>query len=246
MEQIIGFIGIGAMGSHMSRNLLNAGYKLVVYDNRAEAIEDLVKAGAKKASSPRELAERSSIVITMLPASPDVEAVILGADGVINGITPGNIVVDMSSSHPTSTKMVCDLEGVNYTITSSTVDPGLDFNWTRAAVGNIANPAGSGSGSLINENLDNEGTEPVDVVYLITPVIDTCTGPVFPLTVTVNPTPVVTSVSRPATATTATVGVCTLFRHMEADSSTRAFDARKRHKTRCAAFWLVADLRGQP
>lgn len=106
MKPVIGFIGIGAMGIHMSQNLLNAGYKLVVYDIREKAMEGLVKIGAEKASSPRDLAGRSSVVITMLPASPDVEAVILGADGVINGATPGDIVVDMSSSHPTSTKMI--------------------------------------------------------------------------------------------------------------------------------------------
>ena len=106
MKPVIGFIGIGAMGTHMSQNLLNAGYKLMVYDTREKAVEGLVKAGAEKASSPRELAGRSSVVITMLPASPDVEAVILGPDGVINGATSGDIVVDMSSSHPTSTKMI--------------------------------------------------------------------------------------------------------------------------------------------
>ncbi len=92
-----------------------------------------------------------------------------------------------------NTKMVCDKEALDYTITSSTVDPGLGFNWTRAAVTDIDNPAGSGTGNYINEQLDNTGTGPVNVVYLITPVIDGCNGTQFTLTVTVNPTPLITS-----------------------------------------------------
>jgi 3-hydroxyisobutyrate dehydrogenase len=106
MERVIGFIGIGAMGSYMSWNLLKASYKLVVYDIRKEAMEDIIKIGAEKASSPQDLANQCSIMITMLPASADVEAAILGPEGVINGTAPGDIVVDMSSSHPTSTKMI--------------------------------------------------------------------------------------------------------------------------------------------
>jgi len=106
MKPVIGFIGIGKMGAPMAQNLLKAGYPLVVYDLREQAIENLVKAGAEKASSVQNLASRSSIVITMLPASPDVEAVVLGPEGVIKGTKPGNIVIDMSSSYPTSTKMI--------------------------------------------------------------------------------------------------------------------------------------------
>ncbi len=106
MKPVIGFIGIGNMGVLMSQNLLKEDYSLVVYDLRKEAIEELVKAGAEEASSPRDAARRSSVVITMLPASPDVEAVVLGPEGVIEGAKPGSIVIDMSSSYPGRTKVV--------------------------------------------------------------------------------------------------------------------------------------------
>ena len=108
MKPVIGFIGIGNMGAPMAQNLLKAGYPLVVYDLREKAMEDLVKAGAEKASSARDLASRSSIVITILPASPDVEAVVLGPEGVIEGAKSGDIVIDMSSSYPASTKMISE------------------------------------------------------------------------------------------------------------------------------------------
>jgi 3-hydroxyisobutyrate dehydrogenase len=108
MKPVIGFIGTGAMGAPMAHNLLKAGYALVVYDLKDKAMEGLAKAGAEKAFSPKELASRSSAVITMLPASPDVEAAVLGPEGVIEGAKSGNIVIDMSSSYPTSTKMLCE------------------------------------------------------------------------------------------------------------------------------------------
>jgi 3-hydroxyisobutyrate dehydrogenase len=106
MKPVIGFVGTGAMGVPMAHNLLKAGYALVVYDLKDTAMESLVKAGAEKALSPRELASHSSVVITMLPASPDVEAAVLGPKGVIEGASSGDIVIDMSSSYPTSTKMI--------------------------------------------------------------------------------------------------------------------------------------------
>ncbi|MFH0769061.1 MAG: NAD(P)-dependent oxidoreductase [Chloroflexota bacterium] len=108
MKPVIGFIGIGNMGTLMSRNLLKAGYSLAVYDLRGEAMEELVKAGAQKGSSPQDVASRSSVIITMLPASPDVEVVVLGPAGVIEGAKSGNIIIDMSSSYPTSTKMIAE------------------------------------------------------------------------------------------------------------------------------------------
>lgn len=106
MKPVIGFIGIGAMGTPMAQNLLKAGYRLVVYDLKGKAVEAVVNAGAEKALSPREVASRSSVVITMLPASPDVEAVVLGPQGIIEGAEAEDIVIDMSSSYPGSTKML--------------------------------------------------------------------------------------------------------------------------------------------
>ncbi len=106
MKPTIGFIGIGNMGRPMSLHLLKADYPLVVHDVREDAVEPLKQAGAGTASSPAEVARRSSIVITMLPTSSEVEAVVLGAGGVTEGLRPGGIVIDMSSAHPSSTRML--------------------------------------------------------------------------------------------------------------------------------------------
>jgi 2-hydroxy-3-oxopropionate reductase len=96
----IGFIGLGVMGKPMAKNLLKAGYHLVVYNRSPQPVRELVKAGAEAGSSPRDVADRSDVVITMLPDSPDVEQVILGSNGVIEGAKPGSIIIDMSSIAP--------------------------------------------------------------------------------------------------------------------------------------------------
>jgi len=108
MSTIIGFIGIGAMGLPMAQNLLNAGYRLVVYDLNDRAMAVMAEAGAEKASSVKDLASRSSVVITMLPASSNVETVVLGPQGVLSGSRPGSIVIDMTSSYPPSTQTICE------------------------------------------------------------------------------------------------------------------------------------------
>ncbi len=81
----IGFIGLGIMGKPMSRNLLKAGYQLVVFNRSRSAVNELVVAGANAAANPREVAEQAEIVITMLPNSPHVREVVLGEAGVIEG-----------------------------------------------------------------------------------------------------------------------------------------------------------------
>lgn len=96
----VGFIGLGIMGRPMSKNLLKAGHKLVVYDIVPERVEDLVAAGANRGASPADVAARSEVIITMLPDGPDVEAAVLGQDGVLVGANPGAILVDMSSVSP--------------------------------------------------------------------------------------------------------------------------------------------------
>lgn len=98
--QNIGFIGLGIMGRPMSRNLLKAGYRVVVFNRSKAAVGELVAAGASAADSPREVAARSEFVITMLPDSRDVKEVVLGPAGVIEGARPGTIVIDMSSIDP--------------------------------------------------------------------------------------------------------------------------------------------------
>lgn len=100
MREKIGFIGVGIMGKPMAKNLLNAGYQLIVHDINPVPVGELVKLGAGKADSPAEVAEKSDVVITMLPDSPDVEKVILGEGGVLEGIKTGSIIIDMSSISP--------------------------------------------------------------------------------------------------------------------------------------------------
>jgi 2-hydroxy-3-oxopropionate reductase len=96
----VGFIGLGIMGKPMARNLLRAGYPLVVLNRSRGPVDELVAEGARAGSSPREVAATSDVVITMLPDSPDVEAVVLGDDGVAAGIRSGALFIDMSTIAP--------------------------------------------------------------------------------------------------------------------------------------------------
>jgi 2-hydroxy-3-oxopropionate reductase len=102
----LGFIGLGIMGKPMAKNLLKAGYELVVYDIFKESVAELVAAGAKAGSSSKNVAEQTDIVITMLPNSPQVRTVVLGKDGVIEGVKKGQIVVDMSSIAPLASREI--------------------------------------------------------------------------------------------------------------------------------------------
>ncbi|WJV53108.1 2-hydroxy-3-oxopropionate reductase [Pectobacteriaceae bacterium CE70] len=96
----IGFIGLGIMGKPMSKNLIKAGYSLVVLDRNSDAVAEIVAAGAVAAETPKSVAEQSDIVITMLPNSPNVKEVVLGENGVIEGARSGSVVIDMSSIAP--------------------------------------------------------------------------------------------------------------------------------------------------
>jgi 2-hydroxy-3-oxopropionate reductase len=100
MGKTIGFIGLGIMGRPMSKNLMKAGYSLLVYDVVKDAVEDVVKAGATAAGSCREVAEKTDLIVLMLPDSPQVKEVIQGKNGVLEGIKAGSTVVDMSSINP--------------------------------------------------------------------------------------------------------------------------------------------------
>jgi 2-hydroxy-3-oxopropionate reductase len=104
----IGFIGLGIMGKPMSKNLLKAGYEVVVLDIDKKAVEEVVAAGAKAAESPKAVAEQVPILITMLPNSPQVKEVVLGERGVIEGARKGSIVVDMSSIAPLVSRHVAE------------------------------------------------------------------------------------------------------------------------------------------
>jgi 2-hydroxy-3-oxopropionate reductase len=100
MAQVIGFIGLGIMGRPMARNLLKAGYPLVVHSRSRGPVDEIAKAGAKVGTSPRDVASQSDVLITMLPNSPDVEQVVLARDGVIEGARPGMVLLDMSTISP--------------------------------------------------------------------------------------------------------------------------------------------------
>ncbi|MDF2928584.1 2-hydroxy-3-oxopropionate reductase [Anaerospora sp.] len=96
----IGFIGLGIMGKPMAKNLLKAGYELVVMDRNQGSVDEIVAAGASAAATPKAVAEQTELIITMLPNSPHVKEVVLGVNGVIEGAKPGTIVADMSSIAP--------------------------------------------------------------------------------------------------------------------------------------------------
>lgn len=106
MLEKVGFIGLGIMGMPMARNLLKAGFEVVAYNRTKSKAEQLAKEGAKKADSPRELAMECPVVITIVSDTPDVEEVILGKDGVIEGIKPGSVVIDMSTISPQATQEI--------------------------------------------------------------------------------------------------------------------------------------------
>ncbi len=105
----VGFIGLGIMGKPMCKNLLKAGYELVVYNRSSPSVDELAAAGAEQAGSPREVASKVDVIITMLPNSPDVQEVVLGENGVIEGANPGSTLIDMSSISPHVARSIASL-----------------------------------------------------------------------------------------------------------------------------------------
>ena len=104
-----GFIGLGIMGKPMAKNLLKAGYRLVVFDTNDAPMKELAAAGAETAASPKEVAEKCDIIVTMLPNSPHVRAVVSGPRGVIEGAGPGKTVIDMSSIAPLASREIASM-----------------------------------------------------------------------------------------------------------------------------------------
>jgi 2-hydroxy-3-oxopropionate reductase len=104
MAEKVGFIGLGIMGKPMAKNLMEAGYELVLYNRTLEKAEELAEDGAEIAANPRVVAENSDIIVTMLPDSPDVRNVVVGEDGVLEGIKEGALLVDMSTISPVVTE----------------------------------------------------------------------------------------------------------------------------------------------
>ncbi len=100
----IGFIGLGIMGSLMAQNLIDAGFKLTVFNRSRPRMERLVSAGAAPSTSPREVAEKSDVVITMVTDSEAVKEVVLGKGGVVEGAHAGLVLIDMSTISPSVTR----------------------------------------------------------------------------------------------------------------------------------------------
>jgi len=102
----VAFIGMGTMGAPMALNILKAGHAVTVHNRTREREEELEKAGARRAASPKEAAADAEVVITCVADTPDVESVILGDHGVIHGARPGTVVVDMSTISPAATRHI--------------------------------------------------------------------------------------------------------------------------------------------
>ena len=152
----VGFIGLGVMGGPMALNILKGGHELTVFDLSREAVERLMRAGAKAAGSPREVGAASEVVVTMLPEPQHVEEVVLGADGVAAGLQPNGVVIDMSTIDPqTSQKVGAELRR-------------RGFDMVDSPVGKTSEHAATGTLTLM------VGGEP-DVIERVKPVLD-CMG----------------------------------------------------------------------
>ena len=122
---VIGFIGLGIMGKPMARNLLKAGYPLVVHNRSRPAVEELSKEGARAATTSKEVAEHSEVIITMLPDSPDVEVVYTSDKGIFAGAKPGMLLVDMSSISPiVARKLAGEAQKLGYDMVDAPVSGG--------------------------------------------------------------------------------------------------------------------------
>ena len=106
MGKRVGFIGLGMMGNPMSKNLLKAGFELSVWNRTKSKMKEILEQGAKAGSSPKDVARKSQVIITMLTGSSEVEQVVLGKDGVLEGMTAGSVLIDMSTISPGMSKAI--------------------------------------------------------------------------------------------------------------------------------------------
>lgn len=113
---LIGFIGLGIMGKPMAKNLLKAGYELMVSDLNQDAVAEVAAAGAKKAQSSAEMAKACDVILTMLPNSPQVKQVVLEEGGLIEVMRAGQVLIDMSSINPMASREIAsqlELRGID-------------------------------------------------------------------------------------------------------------------------------------
>jgi 2-hydroxy-3-oxopropionate reductase len=104
----VGYIGLGLMGKSIARNILKAGFPLIVHNRSRGAVDELVGEGAAAARSPKEVAEQVDVIFTNLPDTPDVEKVVLGENGILNGAHDGLIYVDNSTIKPAAARMIAE------------------------------------------------------------------------------------------------------------------------------------------
>ncbi len=131
---IVGFIGLGTMGGPMARNVLTGGHSLVVMDTMPAAVSALTALGATSAAAARDVAAKCEIIITMLPDAPDVERVALGPEGIVEGIRPGSVYVDMSTIDPETTRRIGAAIG---TKGAAMIDSPVGKTADAAATGNL-------------------------------------------------------------------------------------------------------------
>jgi 2-hydroxy-3-oxopropionate reductase len=150
MKKMLGFIGLGIMGKPMAKNLLKAGFNLVVFSRSQRSVEALVQEGALQADSPKEVAERTGVIVTMLPDSPEVQDVILGKEGVIQGVKPNSVVIDMSSINPLVSREIAEkLKGKGVAMLDAPVSGGE----VGAIQGTLAIMVG-GDEKVFNESME--------------------------------------------------------------------------------------------
>ncbi|MDA4134091.1 MAG: NAD(P)-dependent oxidoreductase [Thaumarchaeota archaeon] len=134
MVSRIGFIGLGVMGSKMSKNLLKGGYEVMVFNRSRPAVEELLRSGAVEAASPEEMARTCEVVVLSLSDSKGVEETVLGAKGLVHGLPPGGVVIDTSTIDLAVTmKVASALEGRGFHLLDAPVSGG---------------PEGAGAGTL--------------------------------------------------------------------------------------------------
>lgn len=158
----IGFIGLGIMGKPMARNLLKAGYGLVVSDINPVVVEELVSLGAKSAGSASEVASKTTTIITMLPNSPQVKEVVLGNNGLIEGASEGSVLIDMSSIAPLASREIAkalSAKGIEM------LDAPVSGGEPKAIDGTIAVMAG-GKKEIFDANYDVMMAMAGSVVYV--------------------------------------------------------------------------------
>jgi 2-hydroxy-3-oxopropionate reductase len=158
----IGFIGLGIMGKPMAKNLLKAGYNLVVLDLNHKAVEELTLLGAEAAENPARLAAETNVIITMLPNSPDVKEVVLGTNGVIEGASKGSVLIDMSSIAPLASR---EIGGRLAAIGVEMLDAPVSGGEPKAIEGTIAVMVG-GKKEVFDANYDIMMAMAGSVVYV--------------------------------------------------------------------------------